>query len=1002
MISIEEVSKLIQELYAIKGDVKSLPGEVDYNYKVEATSQEAYTLKISRDDEEEQWINLQCSVLLHLNNQDLELEIPSLVPTLQGDPYSRRVLSDGKSHFVRMQKWVEGSVMADQDPQLVKFLNQLGGVAGSLSQSLSGFMHRGAKKIFNWDNDRLLEYMPYIEYFDTSEQENIALYFFEGFEQNLNVIRSLRKSVCYNDLNDHNILTCWEDGDLKINGIIDFGDVLYTQTVNEVAIACAYAGMHQYDPLEAFTHIVDGYHNSFPLLEDELKVLYFLIGARLVISVCRSAYNKRQDPENQYLVISEQPAWKLLKKWRAIHPEFAHFRFRAACGLTPCPKETIFQSWIGSNLKELISPIHIGSLPKAWLNLSLDSREVGHMAQFETTTGFEKFIRRYLEDEGAEIGWGGYGETRMFYGTEAYRERGNCGFQWRSVHLGLDIWAPEGTDVIAPMSGSIYSVANHLNHRDYGGTLILKHQVSADLEFYTLYGHLAWRSIKHWQEGAEVQPGEAIASLGGTEENGGWPPHLHFQVILNLLDWKHDFPGVCLPQEKEVWKSISPYIPFFDGLSSDQDQIPEIITTRKKVLGPSLSLSYETPLHIVRGYKQYLYDHRGQQFLDTVNNVAHVGHEHPQVVEAGQKQMAILNTNTRYLHHEIIQYAQNLLSTFPPSLAVCYFVNSGSEANELALRMARTFQSRKDMIALEVGYHGNTGSTIDISSYKFDQPGGAGKPRHTQLAPIPDTYRGLYQNPREAGALYADHIDRIIEEMDHRQTQPAGFIAESILSCGGQIELPTGFLKRAYQSVRDVGGLCIADEVQVGFGRVGHHFWGFELSGVVPDIVTLGKPIGNGHPLGAVVCTREVADAFDNGMEYFNTFGGNPVSCAIGQAVLDVIRDEKLQKHALDTGNYIKSNLKALQNNYPIIGDIRGQGLFLGFELVQNPETKEPAPQEADYLINRMRSWGYLMSTDGPDHNVIKIKPPMCISRKDVDEWIETLDKIFREGPMRM
>ena len=380
-----------------------------------------------------------------------------------------------------------------------------------------------------------------------------------------------------------------------------------------------------------------------------------------------------------------------------------------------------------------------------------------------------------------------------------------------------------------------------------------------------------------------------------------------------------------------------------------------------------------------------------------MNNVAHVGHEHPIVVRAGQEQMAVLNTNTRYLNRYINEFAEELLATFPEKLSVVHFVNSGSEANELALRMAKTVTGEVDMIALEVGYHGNTSGCIDVSSYKFDGKGGSGCPPHTHLVPLPDQYWGIYQGP-DCGTKYASHVHENIAAVKQDGRNIAGFICESIISCGGQIELPEGFLAEAYAATRAAGGLCIADEVQVGCGRVGSHFWGFQLHGVIPDIVTIGKPIGNGHPLAAVVCTEEVAEAFANGMEYFNTFGGNPVSSIIGKTVLEVVRQENLQENALEVGSYLKDRLAEVRAKHQIIGDVRGQGLFLGFEL--NGADKSPLPDQASYLVNRMKELGVLMSIDGPDHNVIKIKPPMVFSKANADELIKRLLQVLEEDFM--
>jgi len=437
-------------------------------------------------------------------------------------------------------------------------------------------------------------------------------------------------------------------------------------------------------------------------------------------------------------------------------------------------------------------------------------------------------------------------------------------------------------------------------------------------------------------------------------------------------------------------------------MHKNKDHESELVSFRKEHLGKGMSLSYNKPLKILQGQKQYLINQDGRKYLDTVNNVAHVGHEHPRLVKAGQNQMSVLNTNTRYLHPTIIEFAQSLLKKLPTELSVIHFVNSGSEANELAIRMAKTFTSQKDMLAIEIGYHGNTGACVDVSSYKFDGKGGKGAPENTQIVPLPDSYRGKYRGKySETGSKYAKHIKEQIEVVESKGRGIAGFIAESIVSCGGQIVLPDNYLKEAFQLVRDAGGVCIADEVQVGFGRVGKHFWGFQLQDVVPDIVTMGKPIGNGHPLAAVACTQQIADAFANGMEYFNTFGGNPVSCAIGKEALQIIDDEKLQQNALNVGEFLKSELENLQKQFTLIGDIRGEGLFLGIELIEDKKLT-PATEKAAYLANRMKEMGILMSTDGPDINVLKIKPPICFNKENAQELLYRLEKVLNEDFMRI
>ena len=550
----------------------------------------------------------------------------------------------------------------------------------------------------------------------------------------------------------------------------------------------------------------------------------------------------------------------------------------------------------------------------------------------------------------------------------------------------------------------MHSIADNANSLDYGPTVVLEHQAGpGGPRYYTLYGHLARGSSAGLSAGIPVAAGAVIARIGSGTENGGWPPHLHFQIITDLLDRHGDFPGVADPAERRVWLSLAPdpnlvaRIP--GGVTArPQPASDDILAARREHIGPSLSVSYRRPLTIVRGWMQHLYDADGRTYLDAVNNVPHVGHCHPRVVEAGRRQMAVLNTNTRYLHERLVEYAGRLCATLPDPLRVCYFVNSGSEANELALRLARCVTGSRDTIVVDVGYHGNTNAVVEISPYKFNGPGGAGAPPHVHVVPTPDLYRGIYRDaPEDAGARYAAHVAATVDRIAGSGGRVGAFIAESILSCAGQIVLPPGYLRAAYEPVRAAGGVCIADEVQVGFGRVGSHFWAFETQGVVPDIVTMGKPIGNGHPLGAVVTTPEIAQAFANGMEYFNTYGGNPVSCAIGLAVLDVMHDEGLQAHALDVGERLLEGLRGVMSRHALVGDVRGLGLFAGVELVRDRETREPAGMEAGFAANRLRDRGVLVSTDGPFHNVLKIKPPLCFTARDADRLAAELDGILGE-----
>lgn len=414
---------------------------------------------------------------------------------------------------------------------------------------------------------------------------------------------------------------------------------------------------------------------------------------------------------------------------------------------------------------------------------------------------------------------------------------------------------------------------------------------------------------------------------------------------------------------------------------------------REAYFSKALSVSYAEPLKMEKAAFQYMYAASGETYLDLYNNIPHVGHCHPRVVRAGQQHMARLNTNTRYLYDELHAYSERLLAKFPDPLNKVFYVNSGSAAADLAVRLARTHTGRRQIMVLEHGYHGNTAAGIEISSYKFEHTGGPGKPEHILKIPIPDAYRGSHRGSAAGKKYAADAADLLAAGDWH----PAAFFSEPIIGCGGQVPLPDGYLATLYPILRERGIVCVSDEVQTGFARLGRWFWGFEMQSVVPDIVLLGKPMGNGYPLAAVVTTDAMARSFENGLEFFSSFGGNSVACAVGLAVLDVIAAEGLQQNAQETGDYMKSGLRDLQLRFPVIGHVRGEGLFLGIEFVKDLETREPHTELAGAVKNQLKDRHILVGTDGPFDNVIKIKPPLCFNKKDADVFLKALEFVLDE-----
>jgi len=414
-----------------------------------------------------------------------------------------------------------------------------------------------------------------------------------------------------------------------------------------------------------------------------------------------------------------------------------------------------------------------------------------------------------------------------------------------------------------------------------------------------------------------------------------------------------------------------------------------LLRRRARLLGPDLALSYQEPLHLVRGEDVWLYDAGGRAYLDAYNNVAHVGHCHPAVVEAISKQAGQLNTNTRYLHEAVLDFSERLTATLPAGLDVAFYVNSGSEANDIAWQMAKAFTGNTGLIVLDHAYHGITEATAWMSPSEYEA---ASRPDHLETLESPDTYRGrLRGNGPEVGSGYAERCDEAIANLAKRGLQPAALIVDSGTSSCGILDLPEGYLAAVASRLQAAGGLYIADEVQVGVGRSGNQFWGFEAFGVQPDIVTIGKPIGNGHPIGVVVTRYEILAKFNAYMPFFSTFGGNPVSAAAGLAVLEVMDRQSLQQNAAETSAYLKAGIQDLAERETLIGDVRGSGLLIGIDLVLDRETREPASDIANLVFNRMRDNGVLIGIAGPYRNVLKIRPPMTFGKTHADQLVNTL-----------
>ena len=1001
--SLDDANAIASARYGITpADIRELPSELDRNYHLRASDGEGFVLKIAHSSVSDAVLDLQNKTLQRL--QSTMPIIPQLVPTTIGDETLCVRAGNGDIYRARLLRFIEGVPLSEFRPHSEALLADIGTQLGLLSAAMSRFQHAEKRLHYRWNIRNLSEVSPYGEDLPPAKK-SLLDYFLRQYKDEVEpALPRLRHSFTYNDPNDSNILVRARGPEpARVAGMIDFGDMVYGPTVADLAVALAYIMMASERPLEKAAPVIRAYHRRFPLGDEELGLLFPLVAARLCLSVCISWHQQKREKDNRHLSISEAGAWALLAKLREIHPRYAHYHFRAACGLPACPQSAAVIDWLDA---QSLAPILGETLTEensTTVDFGMTSRVLAQVTDLADPAAYAEPLRQHLGEN--KIGIGFYNEVRPIYLAPMFAIDHH---QRRTTHLGIDIFAPAETAIYAPLAGTIHSLANYPETQDYGPVLILKHEPSDDLCFYTVYGHLAPESLDRWTVGECVDAGALLATIGDYPYNGNWTPHLHFQIVVDLLDFGDTFPGVCAPSLRDLWTSLSPdpnhilRLPY-STQAAKQASRKDLLRRRQAALNQALSLSYQQPLRIKRGFMRHLYDEEGQPYLDCVNNVSQVGHSHPRVVRAAQAQMALLNTNTRYLHETILDYAEALTETLPDPLSVCFFVNSGSEANELALRLATAYTGGADFVVIDHAYHGHTSALIDISPYKFNGTGGGGKPSHVEIAAMPDGFRGPIRGfGSGAGDFYARSVAEKLETIQARDGQVAAFFAEGILSCGGQMPLPADYLKRAYSLAREAGGLCVADEVQTGFGRVGSRFWSFELSGVVPDIVTMGKPIANGHPLGAVVTRPEIAAAFDNGMEYFNTFGGNPVSCAIGLEVLAIIQDHDLQRNALNTGCYWIKRLRELSARFPIIGQARGSGLFLGIELVRNRDTLETADWEASYITERMKDRGILVSTEGPHHNTLKLKPPIIFRRKDADLFVDALAEVLGDTVLRV
>jgi 4-aminobutyrate aminotransferase-like enzyme/Ser/Thr protein kinase RdoA (MazF antagonist) len=975
-----QIERVLADAYGLTRVTQELlGGEIDLNVKVTTSEGDQLLLKISSDPVSVDQLRWQNVVLAKLAEGVPGVHFPTVVSSTDGREIV--VVREGKyGYAARLFSWIQGEGIGELAYHSPSLLRELGTVAGAVAAALETMAAPDERPEHDWDMTRARDIVDQglasVE--DPTWRGDVEeiMSWFDGIAAQL---ETLPRQVIHQDLNDANVLvTVDAQGAQRIAGIIDVNDALHTVRVAEIAVCAGYAMLRKPDPLGAAIEVISAFDAVVPLTDEELASVFPLAATRLCMNAV--TWTKRvRESGTPYGQARMRDTWPAVHRIARIVPEVAEVAIRSACG------RPVKQGHVEIELPVTTTdgPLTRGRRQRD-VDLSVAS-DLFDDLEWSDARELRRALDGHLVDVTSVVGVLGHLEASLL--RAARRQVGVE--EPTTVRLGLGLLLQPGEELRLSFDAVVERSPAPQS------PLVLRHALNGRT-FWTCWWGVDSESIVESKLAAGTVLG-AVSSHQGREDLSGL-------VQVAGTTWaslvRRRLEPFVRPSEREAWAELT-----FDprsllGLERAVERPrrggADVLASRERHIGRSQRTYYRRPMNLVRGRGVWFYDEDGLAYLDSLNNVSHVGHAEPRVTAAAQRQMKKLNTNSRFLYEGIADYAERLVATLPSPLEVVFLVCSGSEANDLAIRIVRQVTGRQDVAVIDGAYHGNTGVVTGLSPNRYKGPGGAGAPPTTHEVPTPDRYRGAYgYDDESAGAKFAADASSVFQRLADNGTPPAAFIAESLMGTAGNIVLPPGYLAAAFDSARAAGALCISDEVQVGVGRMGDAFWGFELGGVVPDIVTMGKPLGNGHPVAAVVTTRAIADAFDTGMKYFNTFGGNPVSCAIGQAVLDVVEEDGLQAHALGVGTYFRERLEDLKGRQALIGDVRGQGLYLGVDLVTDRATKAPAAAEAMVVTELMKDRGVVVYPNGILDNVLKIKPPMVFTREHVDLYVETLDEVL-------
>ncbi|WP_429820046.1 aminotransferase [Ensifer sp. B1-9] len=957
-VNAEEAQALLAEHYGLSGTISELGSQQDRNYRID-TGDRRYVLKICRAEYGALELEAQNAALQHLSQRLTSARIAEVVPSLKGEAIESVTVRD-QAYRIRLLNFLDGEPLTKRKHLSREAVSALGDLAGRLAAALQDFEHPGLERELQWDLRRagpvvlhLLADMP-----DQQRKKRIAEIMVGAMRRLQPLTAELRVQAIHHDVTDDNVVSQPDAAGRPIpDGVIDFGDILKGWLVAELAVTCASLLHHADGDPWFILPAVKAFHAACPLTEAELKALWPLIVARAAVLIASSEHQLSREPDNAYVEGNAAHEREIFDVATSFPPAVMERAILTAAGLasalTPVTGENLIQGLGPTDVRQIDLSILSPLLPEErWQHQGLPISLLQHAAH------------------AIGVATTRYGEYRM---TET---------QLRSpkpdptLALHVDICLEAGREIVAPFAGRMI--------RQDGLLVLDGAEASLFLEGVEVGGDLE----------ETVAAGAVLGVVSGEQQTYG--------LIRVQLCREHGLvpPLFVMPHQAEAWKALCPSPAAVLGFDCDAPELHSeaLLTRRQQHFAKPQKNYYQHPPQIERGWKEYLFDVEGRSYLDMVNNVTILGHGHPRLASAVGRQWSLLNTNSRFHYASVAEFSTRLAALAPDGLDTVFLVNSGSEANDLALRLAWAYSGARNVVSLLEAYHGWTVASDAVSTSIADNPQALEtRPAWVHPVPAPNTYRGEFRGADTTDS-YVRSVVTKLTELDAAGEKLAGFICEPVYGNAGGIPLPKGYLDAVYAMVRSRGGVCIADEVQVGYGRLGDYFWGFEEQGVVPDIITVAKGMGNGHPLGAVITRREIAEALEKEGYFFSSAGGSPVSSVVGQTVLDILTEERLPENARVVGGHLKARLEALGQRFPLIGAVHGMGLYLGVEFVRDRETLLPATEETAAICDRLLELGVIMQPTGDHLNVLKIKPPLCLSRESADFFADMLARVLEEG----